>query len=485
MLSRKHFAIRWRLTGWILLIVFVTIGLAGFVFLGLVQDRFIEEVDAEMTRSAEDVRTALDVFGEEFLTEVADAGIGTSEHALVLIGADGARWAYPSGSFDHPDPLPDLGEVTVSELRGRSGVPFTLPGGDGVPDYRVLTVQMAAGEVLVIGAPLDDLAEGIQNVRRSLVIVALVAGVLMVLVVSFVAGSVTRPLEGMVATAERIGSGALDQRVDVHGDDDVARLAAALNAMLDRLERAFADRQSSEDRLRQFLADASHELRTPITTVLGYTELIQSGMATSGEHVDRAVARIASEGERMRLLVEELLLLARLDEHRPADHVDVDVADLVEVAVADARAVAPDRRIAVRAADRPATVVGDPLTLRQAIDNLLTNARVHTPPGTVVEVAVEHRDATVTVTVDDDGPGIDPADTAHLFDRFFRSEGPRAGRSASGSHGAGLGLAIVAAVVDVHGGTVESTASPAGGARFVMTFPAASAGAEAGPQPGP
>jgi two-component system OmpR family sensor kinase len=463
-------AIRWRLTAWVLLIVFLIIAVAGVVAVRLVHDKFLENVDADNRRVAEEVIAAMELLGPEVLSEAAERGVGTSDQALVMLDANGLVFAFPSGPYDAPDPLPDTSGLDVAELRGSSGTPFDLAGVDGGPKYRALSTQAAGGEQLIVATPLDGLDKALETLVRVLLVVALVAGVVMVVVVSFVAASVTRPLEGMVATAERIGAGALDERVDVEGVDDVARLAAALNAMLDRLEQAFADRAASEEKLRRFVADASHELRTPLAAVLGYAELIQTGMVSGDDEIGGAVDRIAAEGERMRLLVEELLLLARLDEQGTSAAADVDLAQLAAVAVADARAVAPDRVVDLDA-PTPAIVHGDALALRRAVDNLLANARGHTPPGTRVAVTVrtvaDPSGDTVVLAVDDDGPGIDPDDAPHLFDRFFRSE-----RSRARPGGAGLGLSIVAAVVDAHDGTVTAGTSPLGGARFTVTLPA-------------
>jgi two-component system OmpR family sensor kinase len=272
----------------------------------------------------------------------------------------------------------------------------------------------------------------------------------------------------MIETAEGIGSGALDTRIPVEGVDDVARLAGALNAMLDRLQGAFDERAASEEKLRRFVADASHELRTPLAAVLGYAELVQTGMAATSEEVDHAVGRIAAEGDRMRLLVEELLMLARLDHGRPADLTTVDAADVAESAVADAMALSSERPVTLHRDGDDLRVVADATSLRQAIDNLLANTRTHTPAGTRVDVTVSRRHDDVTITVDDDGPGIDAAEVDRVFDRFVRAE-----RSRARPGGSGLGLSIVAAVAESHGGNVTAGRAPRGGARITITLPAA------------
>jgi two-component system OmpR family sensor kinase len=236
--------------------------------------------------------------------------------------------------------------------------------------------------------------------------------------------------------------------------------------MLDRLERAFSQRQASEDRLRRFLADASHELRTPLASIRGYAELFRMGAARDPEEVEKAMGRIEDEAARMGVLVEDLLTLARLDEVAEAPHVPVDLAALAEDAVSDARATAPDRDIAL-AAEPGTTVLGDAFQLRQVLANLLRNALVHTPAGSDIRVSVANGDGRVRLQVRDHGPGLPTDDADALFERFWRAEGGRE----RGRAGAGLGLAIVAAIVDAHGGSVGAANAPDGGAVFSVELP--------------
>jgi two-component system OmpR family sensor kinase len=240
--------------------------------------------------------------------------------------------------------------------------------------------------------------------------------------------------------------------------------------MLDRLEQAFSQRQASEDRLRRFLADASHELRTPLASIRGYAELFRMGAAREPADVEKAMRRIEEEAARMGVLVEDLLILARLDEIAEAPYSDVDLAALAGDAVDDARATAPDRVIALDADGEPGatTVLGDAHQLRQVLGNLLRNALVHTPAGTPVEVAVAADDGGVRLAVRDHGPGLPNDDPDALFERFWRAEGGRE----RGKAGAGLGLAIVAAIVDAHGGRVAAGNAPGGGALFAVELPA-------------
>jgi two-component system OmpR family sensor kinase len=266
-------------------------------------------------------------------------------------------------------------------------------------------------------------------------------------------------------TAAAIAGGDLSHRVETTDPrSEVGRLGISLNAMLDRLEDAFAEREASQERLRAFIADASHELRTPLASIRGYAELYRMGAARSDEEVGKAMRRIEDEGARMGVLVEDLLTLARLDEVRQTPHAPVDVAKLARDAVDDARATAPERDIALHV-ERPAEVLGDADQLRQVLANLLRNALVHTPAGTPVEVSVVPG---VRVEVRDHGPGLPTDDAGALFERFWRAESGRE----RGKDGAGLGLAIVAGIVDGHAGSVRASNAPGGGAAFEVRLPA-------------
>jgi two-component system, OmpR family, sensor kinase len=346
---------------------------------------------------------------------------------------------------------------------------FTVDGENGDDNsYRVYAEPDRFGSgVTVVAAPLTEVEATLQ---RLLVLEALVIGGVLLLL-GFVAWAVVRvgllPLDRMGHTAGAIAGGDLSHRVEsVDPRSEVGRLGIALNAMLDRLEGAFRQREASEDRLRRFLADASHELRTPLASIRGYAELFRMGAARSPEEVEKAMRRIEDEAARMGVLVEDLLTLARLDEIAEAPHTSVDLAALAGDAVEDARAVAPERSIAL-SADGRALVLGDAHQLRQVLGNLLRNALVHTPAGTPIEVEVGSTHGSVRVDVRDHGPGLPDGDPAALFERFWRAEGGRE----RGKAGAGLGLAIVAAIVDAHGGTVSAADVSGGGAVFSVVLP--------------
>jgi two-component system OmpR family sensor kinase len=249
---------------------------------------------------------------------------------------------------------------------------------------------------------------------------------------------------------------------------EVGRLGLALNAMLGQIEKAFAERQASENRLRQFLADASHELRTPLASIRGYAELFRIGAARKPADTEKAMGRIEDESARMGALVENLLTLARLDQVPEIARKPVNLSDLAGDAADDARAMAPDREIELRA-DAPVTVMGDGSQLRQVIGNLVRNALVHTPAGTAIELTVAAAGSDATLEVRDHGPGLPTDNTDELFERFWRADPGRE----RGRGGAGLGLSIVAAIVDAHGGRVSAANAPGGGASFTISLPAA------------
>jgi two-component system OmpR family sensor kinase len=348
---------------------------------------------------------------------------------------------------------------------------FTVGAAKGGGSYRVYaTEDPFTGGSTVVAIPLSETDETLD--RLVTVEGLVILGVLLALgLVSWLVVRIgLRPLDRIGHTAGRIAGGDLSHRV---GDDDprteVGRLGIALNGMLDRLETAFAERQASEDRLRRFLADASHELRTPLASIRGYAELYRMGATRSPEELERSMKRVEDEAERMGVLVEDLLTLARLDEIADAPHVDVDVGALARDTVDDARATAPDREIVLHG-DASAIVAGDAHQLRQVLANLVRNALVHTKPGTKIEVTADRENGAVRLEVRDHGPGLPDGAADRIFDRFWRAE---AGRT-RGRDGAGLGLAIVAGIVEAHGGSVAARNADGGGASFVVTLPARS-----------
>ncbi|STZ59382.1 sensor histidine kinase [Mycolicibacterium tokaiense] len=280
----------------------------------------------------------------------------------------------------------------------------------------------------------------------------------------------------MAATAAQVanlpldrGEVALPVRVperDANPNTEVGQMGSALNRMLDHISAALSTRQASETRVRQFVADASHELRTPLTAIRGYSELAQRRRDEVPAEVAHAMGRVASEAERMTHLVEDLLLLARLDSGRPLEREPVDLSKLAVDAVSDAHIAGPDHEWNLDLPDEPVLVTGDAARLQQVLTNLLANARTHTGPGTTVTLSLTAADRHAVLTVADDGPGIPAQLQSEVFERFARGDSSRSRKGGS----TGLGLAIVAAVVKAHGGRIELASRP-GDTRFVVTLP--------------
>jgi two-component system OmpR family sensor kinase len=274
-----------------------------------------------------------------------------------------------------------------------------------------------------------------------------------------------RPLERMATTARSITGGDLSKRVSPSGgNSEVGELGLALNTMLDDIEAAFAQREATERRLRRFLADASHELRTPLTSIQGFAELFRVSGEDARVDLPTILRRIEEESARMKVLVDDLLLLARLDQTRAAERQPVDLSVLCADACSDAVATEPGRPVTLDAPE-PVVVAGDETHLRQAIANLVTNAIKHTPPGSPIAVSARLAVAEAVVTVRDHGPGLDGATLAHAFDRFWQADEARVGP------GAGLGLAIVASIAAEHGGRAAAANADGGGAVFTITLP--------------
>lgn len=341
--------------------------------------------------------------------------------------------------------------------------------------YRVLT---APDRSLVLGFPLAEADRTVRTLIAVEVCVTLAGLIAASLAGQALVGVALRPLHRVAATAARVseltlhsGEPALHERVpDAEADPrtEVGQVGAALNRLLGHVSSALTARQQSETRVRQFVADASHELRTPLASIRGYAELTRRGREEPGPDTRHALGRIESEATRMTGLVEDLLLLARLDAGRPLSSADTDtdtdtgtdtgtdLAPLVVDAVSDARAAGPGHHWHLRLPDEPAPVRGDPARIQQVLVNLLANARTHTPPGTTVTADVSRETSAVRLRIEDDGPGIPPALLPHVFERFARGDASRS--RAAGS--TGLGLAIVHAVVSAHGGRVAVESEP-------------------------
>jgi two-component system OmpR family sensor kinase len=387
------------------------------------------------------------------------------ETAGVAIGEDGTAVELSSAQAR---------ELLALPATGRQAQTVDLGGSLG--SYRVATGTRGDGTRVVVGQSLADINTTTMNLLLIFGLITLAA-----LIAAGVAGTIVvrvalRPLGRVVATATRVselelakGEVTLADRVpdaDTDTHTEVGQVGAALNRLLGHVEGALVARQASEDKVRQFVADASHELRTPLASIRGYSELTRRGGHKLPGDVTRSLARIESESIRMTSLVEDLLLLARLDAGRELVLGEVDLVPLVVDAVSDAHAAAPDHEWQLHTPNDPVIVTGDGGRLHQVVANLLANARAHTPTGTHVTTTLSVDADHALISVEDDGPGISPGLLPVLFERFARGDGSRS--RATGS--TGLGLAIVAAVVEAHDGSV-TVQSTAGDTKFLVRIP--------------
>lgn len=362
--------------------------------------------------------------------------------------------------------------ATTSIFSATATAPASLAG-----VYRVraelFSVRSLAGigpripALAFIALPLSSFA-GTMN-KLLIVDVTVTAAVIAALVVLgyFVVLVGMRPLEDIEVIAEEIAAGDLSRRIEQDNlGTEVGRLGAALNTMLGYIEGAFTKQQTSENQLRQFLADASHELRTPVTSIRGYSELFRRGAQSRPEDLALAMRRIEDESIRMGVLVDDLLLLARLDQGRPLEQLPVHLGDIATDAAADVQVVAPERQISVDV-DADIVVTGDEQRLRQMVMNLLQNALRHTPLSTPIEVGVHLDHNSVELRVTDHGDGIPAEHLSHIFERFYRADPSRT----RGSGGSGLGLAIVSSIVSAHLGDVRVESELGEGTTFIVRLP--------------
>jgi len=369
----------------------------------------------------------------------------------------------PSGAV-----LQRFGEAPSA--RGLPRAPSAARGVDGPdgPAYEAVAVRDARGQTVVAVTSISSEITALRHLLIVNVWVGFVVLAVLALAATLLLKRSLRPLNRIAATADAIAAGRLAERVpEASPRSELGRVSTAVNRMLEEIESAFAARDATEQRLRQFLADASHELRSPLTSIRGYAELFRRGADRRPEDLAQAMRAIEAEAERMQRLVEDLLLLARLDHARPLEHADVALDLVVEEAVAAARVADRDRSYGFELQERPLVVHGERTRLRQVLDNLLANVARHTPPGTTAYVTLRKDGGEIVLTVEDDGPGVDAVDRDRVFDRFFR---PHDGRERDRG-GAGLGLSIVRALVGAHGGKLSLRDARPHGAVFEVRLP--------------
>ena len=359
--------------------------------------------------------------------------------------------------------------LKVSQVERYENKPFTIEGEGRNPDVRALALVLPTGMGSVIAAnSLEEVDKTLSQLRFLFFFLGLIAIFLTALVSRWIIAISLRPLDKVEETAEAIAAGDLSARLPAaKPDTEVGRLTTSLNMMLSRIEQSFSVRVESENKLRRFVADASHELRTPLTAIRGFAELHRQGAVSGEEKTKELISRIEGESIRMSSLVEDLLLLARLDQARELDFEPVDLNTLIGEVVASAKAAGPNHPIELNLPLEELFVLGDSRRIHQVVANLLANARTHTPLGTKINVTARQTLAEVIIEVADNGPGLSKSDQERIFERFFRADPARVRHSGEGS---GLGLSIVDAVMKAHGGYVSVKSELDKGATFTLHF---------------
>lgn len=388
--------------------------------------------------------------------------------SLTVLDASGFVTGRLGGDLNSAQIADYLSGFDISDVNEKAGKPFTVKG-DG-EDFRALAVALPNNSGSIIAAQsLGDLDRTVGKLGFFFLLIGLSLLTLIAIASRIVIKIGMRPLEDVEATAEQIAAGDLSARMpEANPNSEVGRLVTSLNSMLTRIESSFAVRKESEDKLRRFVADASHELRTPLTAIRGFSELYRQGAVTGEDATRELLGRIEGESKRMGSLVEDLLLLARLDQSREMASKPVDLSEVVESAVISARAAGPQHSVIFTKPDSEIFVLGDEPRIHQVIANLLANARAHTPVGTEIRVSISHDSDGVRISVSDNGPGLSQSDQEKIFERFYRADTSRVRVDGEGS---GLGLSIVDAVMKAHKGSVTVVSELGKGATFTLFFP--------------
>ena len=388
--------------------------------------------------------------------------------SVTLIGPAGIVLGQIGGDLNRTEITSYLQEITPQEVVERASRPFTIQTPHS--DFRAIAQRLPSGlGTVVVAQSFEDIDRTLRRLQALFILIGLVMILFIALASRKVITVGLRPLASVEATAVRIAEGDLTARLpDVKPNTEVGRLVKTLNTMLGRIEESFAARVESESKLRRFVADASHELRTPITAIRGFAELHRQGAVTGEEKTKELIGRIENESKRMGSLVEDLLLLARLDQSRQMSAEPVNLSKLVLDAVESARAAGPNHPVTFNNSDEEIYALGDNDRIHQVVANLLANARTHTPAGTLIDVSVSQGDDGVRIRIADNGPGLSKKDQERIFERFYRADSSRVRTDGEGT---GLGLSIVDAVMRAHAGQVSVESEVGKGAAFTLFFP--------------
>lgn len=487
---KKTFAFsQWSLRNRLLLatVVVATIGLSASDFAANTELKgyLVRQVDAQLTNIAGGTISRLARAGIEpnsndgsgaqsqsatpqFQTISPLRGVPTAT-SVTLLDPLGVVLGQLGGDISSAGSQATFSGMTLAQVAATKGKPFTVDTETPPSSTRALAFVLPSnlGSV-VISVSLNSVERTIHELSFVFFLISLAVLLLIGMISRWLISISLKPLLEVEVIAAAIASGDLSARLpELQPATEVGRLTKSLNTMLGRIEESFAQKNASESKLRRFVADASHELRTPLTAIRGFAELHRQGAVAGEENTKELIGRIEKESIRMGSLVEDLLLLARMDEDRPHVLEPVDLTHLIKESVASARAAGPDHPITIDVPD-DLYVLGDTKRIHQALANLLANARTHTPAGTTIEVRATSDESETTIAVKDSGPGLSESDQARIFERFFRVDPSRARHAGEGS---GLGLSIVDAVMKAQSGTVTVESAPGKGTTFTLHFP--------------
>jgi two-component system OmpR family sensor kinase len=388
--------------------------------------------------------------------------------SITVVNADGVVTAHLGGDLNTASISATLSGFTPAQANASAGEPFTIEGAG--ESFRAIAQILPDDAGTVVAArSLSELDKTIDRLRFFFLLIGILFLTLIAIASRIVIKIGMRPLEAVENTAEEIASGNLSARMpESEPHTEVGRLVNSLNTMLSRIETSFDARVESENKLRRFVADASHELRTPITAIRGFSELYRQGAIKGEEPTRELIGRIEGESMRMGSLVEDLLLLARMDQARQMESKPVELVHLVDDAVTSARVAGPNHVVTFTKPTEEIFTLGDEARIHQVVANVLANARAHTPAGTKIEVSISQDAGGVRLTVADNGPGMSEEHQKKIFERFYRADPSRVRVDGEGS---GLGLSIVDAVMRAHGGSVSVVSEPGHGAAFTLFFP--------------
>ena len=473
-------SLRSRLLLATLVVVAIGIGTSDFVAHASLKNYLIKQVDTQLTGVANGSVGRLNRAGIEPNANEDDAngspfrivrplrGVPT-ETLVTLLDSNGNELGRLGGDISNSSQTMRFNGFTTAKVAATNGLPFTVKGVKDGGDTRAIAQVLPTGlGSIVVAVSLAGVDRTLHEMTWLFLLISLIILVLIAFLSRFIIRISLRPLSEVEGTAAAIAAGDLSARLpDNNPKTEVGKLTRSLNTMLSRIEESFAVRVASESKLRQFVADASHELRTPLTAIRGFAELHRQGAVEGVEKTKELIGRIEKESIRMGSLVEDLLLLARMDEARPVSMEPVDLTHVLEECIASASAAGPDHPITADI-EPDIFVLGDNKRIHQAIANLLANARTHTPLGTKITVRAKSGEDDTRVSVSDEGPGLSPADQKKIFERFFRAD---PSRQRSSGEGSGLGLSIVDAIMKLHGGSVSVESELGRGATFTLTFP--------------